>query len=259
MSIIDTSSIGFASPKDFNDPFEMTAFKYEDEDRGQLEGIAVSLVRNKCNDSFGVLSLTRQPLNALMWSHYADSHKGMVIGFDVEAAGFSDLQTNLIPASYGEIIYTKTKPRNVFAMPSDSDLKGIGEDVAKFDDKYYEFYKSAFLYKSVEWAYEEEVRIVKNIKYPMTPNGFREATYANAAGTWRDIKIGDRKLYCLSVNESAIKEIYLGKNFAKNADGKETTRDKIREIVSDLKARGVSLYGCELSAATWELEKVSLQ
>ena len=259
VSIIDTSSIGFSSPKDFNDPFEMTAFKYEDKERSELEDMAVSLVRNRCNDSFGVLSLTRQPLNALMWSHYADLHKGMVIGFDVEVAGFADLQGNVIPASYGEIIYTKTRPKNVLTMPSDADLKGIGEDVAKFDDSYYEFYKSAFLYKSVEWAYEEEVRVVKNIKCPNTPSGFRESTYTNAAGTWRDINIGKRKLYCLSVKEDAIKEIYFGKNVTGNIDGKELTQKKLKEIVSRLKDRKISLYKCDLSTTTWELEKVSVQ
>ncbi|WP_297480123.1 DUF2971 domain-containing protein [uncultured Photobacterium sp.] len=33
-------------------------------------------------DSFGVLSLSRSRHNLLMWSHYAQSHTGFVIGFD---------------------------------------------------------------------------------------------------------------------------------------------------------------------------------
>lgn len=257
--IINTSSIGFASPKDFNDPFEMSAFKYEDETRRELEGIAVSIVKNRCNDSFGVLSLTRQPLNALMWSHYADSHKGMVIGFDAEKAGFIDIESNVIPASYGEIIYTKTKPTNVFSIPSDLDLKSIGENSSKFEDKSYEFYKSAFLYKSVEWAYEEEVRVVKNIKCPNTPSGFRESTYTNAAGTWRDIKIGKRMLYCLSVPADSIKEIYFGKNVTDNIDGKNMTKEKMTAIVTELKERDVSLYKCVLSTNSWDVEKVEVK
>lgn len=34
------------------------------------------------NDSFGILSLTSKRDNLLMWSHYADSHKGFCVGFD---------------------------------------------------------------------------------------------------------------------------------------------------------------------------------
>lgn len=254
--IIDTSSIGFSSPKDFNDPFEMSAFKYEDEERKELEGLAVSLVKDRCNQSFGVLSLTRQPLNALMWSHYADSHRGMVIGFDAAKAGFTALESNVIPASYGEIIYTKTKPENIFSLPSDSDLNNIGVDTAKFDDGSYGFYKSAFLYKSVEWAYEEEVRVVKNIKCPPTASGFRESTYTNAAGTWRDITIGKRKIFCFKIPNNAITEIYFGKNFTKNIDDKNISQDEITSFVSDLKKKNISLYKCEMSKKTWDLDKV---
>ncbi|ERS03004.1 hypothetical protein Q673_18565 [Marinobacter sp. EN3] len=256
MAIINNSSIGFSSPKDFNDPFEMSAFKYEDEERRELEEIAVPIVKSRCNDNFGVLSLTRQPLNALMWSHYADSHKGIVIGFDANKAGFLDLQSNVIPASYGEIIYTKTKPRIVLPMPSDSDLQEIGSDIEKFDDSCYEFYKSAFLYKSVEWAYEEEVRVVKNVRCPPTASGFREATYKNNAGTWRDINIGKRKLYCLSVPEDAIKEVFFGKNFAKNIDGRSVTQENMKKIISDMKKKNLLLYKCEMSDKTWDLEKI---
>src|SRR5690606_39332496 len=42
-----------------------------------------------------------------------------------------------------------------------SDLS-IGEDI-EFDANMFNLVKRAFLYKPLEWAYEEEVRIVKNI------------------------------------------------------------------------------------------------
>ncbi len=40
--------------------------------------------RNDLSSIYGVLSLTPHPANFLMWSHYADRHKGFVIGFDTE-------------------------------------------------------------------------------------------------------------------------------------------------------------------------------
>lgn len=33
-------------------------------------------------DTMGVLSLTKRFDNQLMWAHYADSHKGIVLEFD---------------------------------------------------------------------------------------------------------------------------------------------------------------------------------
>lgn len=40
--------------------------------------------------NFGILSLTEAPDNLLMWAHYADSHRGVVIGFDESHAFFKD-------------------------------------------------------------------------------------------------------------------------------------------------------------------------
>src|ERR1035437_8762048 len=38
--------------------------------------------RADIDKTFGIISLTPKPLNYLMWSHYADSHRGFCIGFD---------------------------------------------------------------------------------------------------------------------------------------------------------------------------------
>ncbi|WP_228284846.1 DUF2971 domain-containing protein [Acinetobacter sp. AR2-3] len=46
-----------------------------------------------------------------MWSHYADSHKGMVIGIDTEKAGLESFENYTIPAQRGEIIYVNTVPQ----------------------------------------------------------------------------------------------------------------------------------------------------
>lgn len=40
--------------------------------------------RQDIDKSFGIMSLTIHPLNYLMWSHYANSHKGFCIGFDTD-------------------------------------------------------------------------------------------------------------------------------------------------------------------------------
>ena len=76
-----------------------------------------------------ILSLTRTPLNALMWAHYGEEHKGFVIGYDVDDQFFKCKTNNLIPIQQGNVIYTKTKPiiniSEFFLNELDNHIKGL--------------------------------------------------------------------------------------------------------------------------------------
>lgn len=90
-AVIDNQSIGFSCIEDLNDPFECTAFGFtEDSESKVTASIATKACRNGFSRNYGILSLTRQPLNSLMWSHYGDEHQGVVLGFDTDIAGFSN-------------------------------------------------------------------------------------------------------------------------------------------------------------------------
>lgn len=161
IKIIQNATIGFPSSRHMNDPLEGQPARYAG---ASVDGYIIRdhhrLFRNEYERSCGVLSLTRQPLNPLMWAHYGDEHKGVVIGIDVERAGFLNLETCLLPANYGEVIYTATFPNSI--LPEDAHHPNIrlqhGFDPASFTQL-----KAAFLYKAMDWCYEEEVRVVKNI------------------------------------------------------------------------------------------------
>ena len=90
--------------------------------------LAASACHSHLNSYYGVLSLTRNPLNALMWAHYGDQHAGVVIGINMEVAGFNKIETNLIPATYGDLIYTSSKPRNQQLDVDDERLLQIGKN-----------------------------------------------------------------------------------------------------------------------------------
>lgn len=90
----------------------------------------------------GIVSLSANPTSSLMWAHYADNHKGFALGFQVWA---KDIPENLL-----EIEYVSKIPDNA---SSDAIIK-------------------AAMYKSSEWAYEDEYRLIYEngnqlIKYPM--------------------------------------------------------------------------------------------
>lgn len=152
MKIVKNPSVKFTHPYDLNDPFEITSSFYETDDHDYSHENNY-LNRHKLSTSYGVLSLSRAPLNALMWAHYArgkryegaksihfgmdnTTHGGLVIGFDADKAGLNNEENNIIPAKFGNVIYTSTKPTSTF---NDSENKYIIEGmVTHYDYKYLE-------------------------------------------------------------------------------------------------------------------------
>lgn len=93
--------------------------------------------------STGVLCLSSKFNSPLMWSHYADQHRGVCIEYDVSIAPLSRLHK----VSYGT-------PRVVSAsLLHDLIIKRI-------EDKYSEIEKACLLTKSREWSYEREWRLL---------------------------------------------------------------------------------------------------
>lgn len=100
-------------------------------------------------DLHGVLCLSETPDNLLMWSHYADNHKGAVIEFIIdENDPFSlfciDYVAKLSDAKFGKISYKKD--RNYLGSSSTDNTRSIREHYA--------------FIKSKEWEYEKEHRFV---------------------------------------------------------------------------------------------------
>jgi len=87
----------------------------------------------------GAISFTESKSNLLMWSHYADEHKGIVLGFDKNHFFFKNLK---------RVKYDSTIPdefiEDIDINDNDSLLK-------------------LFYLKSDEWIYEKEHRIVQDL------------------------------------------------------------------------------------------------
>lgn len=65
---------------DLNDPFEFVAPKFTDDD----ERRAFQKLKPWFNEKNGILCFSQTWQNPLLWSHYADRHKGICLGFDVD-------------------------------------------------------------------------------------------------------------------------------------------------------------------------------
>ena len=151
------------------------------------------------SQAIGILCLTGKPDNLLMWAHYAASHTGMVIEFDVEHPFFKqEFNEPLSPTGLDEdlskdygylkpMIYSETRPEITISS------------VKSFD---------SFLVKSNEWKYEAEWRM-------LMPTARANAT--------KNINGVDVFLY--SVPKSAIIKVILGCRAS----------DKLLELVKTIK------------------------
>lgn len=92
----------------------------------------------KLVQDMGVLSLTKESSNLLLWSHYANSHKGFCIGYDTKR-----LLHDLEYPTLGPVNYC-----NIYPIVSAADEN---EKIT---------YTQLF-YKSIDWYYENEYRYVK--------------------------------------------------------------------------------------------------
>jgi len=158
--------IYFSSPIHFNDPFEMSprlsAPSREDFEeivdragipldqltrsarekvfRGlstQIESRAQPAITKEWMQSLGVLCLTSNSEDLLMWAHYASNHTGVCLGFDSAAAPFHSARL---------VKYEEERPR----------IRAI--DLSREDD---DLIEKVLFTKSPHWAYESEWRCIK--------------------------------------------------------------------------------------------------
>ncbi len=95
------------------------------------------------NEYFGILSLTTHRDNLLMWSHYADSHKGFCVGLDLEI-----LFRNLIHQK--KFFLDTVKYISSDYLP---EIPLFADHVAAV--------RTLITTKSSQWSYENEFRIIK--------------------------------------------------------------------------------------------------
>ena len=91
---------------------------------------------------YGVLSLAEHWSCPLMWSHYADQHKGVCIEYDFADSGFSSLRP---------VEYTDERSLKASQLLSISDPMGEHNLVKQ----------KLFYTKAPQWAYEREWRDVR--------------------------------------------------------------------------------------------------
>ena len=107
--------------------------------------------RKNLIERFRVSCFTTTPYSMLMWSHYADSHRGFCVeyGFPPLNEEYSDLLTGLFP-----VIYSNERNSVLEQFIQDLECPIVSDKVL------WPIYKYGLLTKSLEWKYQNEWRLL---------------------------------------------------------------------------------------------------
>jgi len=121
--------------KELNDPLE-GRYELSLGSKSQKTEVTMASRIENARDAYRIASLTADPTNFLMWSHYANGHKGIVIEVDV------DEREELY-----KVIYSPFSSVFTDKLQTKEDMRHL------------------FNGKSEEWKYEEEYRIITESKF----------------------------------------------------------------------------------------------
>ena len=117
------SQVKLSEIDSLNDPFELWCSAQGDRRiRAALHGWKKHMVAR-----YGMLCFSRRWHNPVLWSHYADSHRGICLGFEIE-------EQSIFPVSY-------VSRRTSLSLPPTQDT-----------------IKQLLFTKYRDWSYEEELR-----------------------------------------------------------------------------------------------------
>lgn len=126
-------------------------------------------IRQESFSKIGVSCFSKNNLNLLMWSHYADSHQGFCLEFDSSFEPFS----------------------KTFEVTYKSEIPNISSDLLMNEEVGTESIKKLLSFKSIDWKHEEELRIFhqeSNKSYFYPPRSLK-AIYFGIRTNQSDIEI----------------------------------------------------------------------
>jgi hypothetical protein len=196
------------------------AYDYASTLINQANSIANDVVTDSLPITLGVLCLSQNENQPLMWAHYADSHKGIMIEFDTENPTFNRKRTAFDELGrFRSVSYSKSRP----AMNLETIFK---------NNSFEEF----ALTKAEQWSYEEEIRLI----WPLESADTKVPTSAG--------------LVCLlSCPSSSVLSVTLG------CKASEQTLNSVRQALQNqLGTEHISIRRSQLDASDFKLNYFSV-
>lgn len=144
------------------------------------------IAKKALDESYGILCLSKNSNNTLMWSHYASNHTGVMFTLDMNDIKIKSgaIKLNIYDVSY----------QNEFPHLDYNSILGINANLFPKENESY--FKTIALSKSSIWKYEEERRAIlkktnnKNI-YQVPLSTFNNITLGHAMSDEKKREISD--------------------------------------------------------------------
>jgi hypothetical protein len=163
------SQIYFARPETLNDPFDcqVDVHKAHENAVKQLSGLNKKILESLFDtdfqrflnkrlhelNNFGIFSASHKAslTNPLLWSHYANEHKGICLGYSIPINLCSPVSgvIGIVNVKYGENTLTEW----FLDLPLNTKIHAIAFE---------EMMKMILTIKSSCWQYEDEVRVIRS-------------------------------------------------------------------------------------------------
>jgi hypothetical protein len=138
------------------------------------------------NRNVGILSLTEAPDDVLMWAHYADSHRGLLLGFDENHSFFNRRRSD------NDEFYFLRRVVYADSVPAAS-LSALGGD-------------TIFVTKVQKWAYEREWRML-----------------APLSDSVRCVEVGDERVHLYPFPPEALAAVVVGGSASRTLEASART------------------------------------
>jgi len=112
--------------------------------------------------SVGVLSLSKCPTNVVMWTHYADNHRGFCAGFQLSEKFTTHHNDEQIVGICG-VHYSGENPFVEFFEEI-----ATAEKPPSWEEFWQSLLSMGMVAKAVAWGYEEEVRVLRKEGGPVS-------------------------------------------------------------------------------------------
>lgn len=227
---------------DFDDPFEhMPQDKPEWESYDPKDGSYADLVQRKCSENDALICFTGLENDILMWSHYGDQHRGIMLTLNFEAQPLKDF---LEKGFVGRVDYQGERVQTTMGV------------IPYTQDQHREELRHLLFRKATCWEKQDEYRMLVPAEgiqnYTVSQDGKPNEPKTEKDPTKPILKsIAGKIAYVLSINHECIEKVTLG------CRSKPQLEAALRRIKAESNAPW-AICRAKPKPKTFELEKKTL-